>query len=83
MTPNEKKELAAALQSLFELDRMAGCSDRYFRQVCTAKINAIRAAGFREKLEAEIQEDPEPAPQIAVPTGEADKTINDNNKEEE
>ena len=45
-------ELAAALGSLFELDRMAGCSDRYFRQVCTAKINAIRAAGFREKLVA-------------------------------
>ena len=44
------KELAAALASLFELDRMAGCSDRYFRQVCTARINAIRAAGFREKL---------------------------------
>ena len=46
----ERRELAAALGSLFELDRMAGCSDRYFRQVCTAKINAIRAAGFREKL---------------------------------
>ena len=50
LTRTERKELAAALDSLFELDRMAGCSDRYFRQVCTAKINAIRAAGFREKL---------------------------------
>ena len=56
MTPNEMKELAAALGSLCELDRMAGCSDRYFRQVCTAKINAIRAAGFREKLVAEANE---------------------------
>ena len=46
----EMKELAVALESLFELDRMSGCSDRYFRQVCTAKINAIRAAGFREEL---------------------------------
>ena len=45
------QELAAALGALFELDRMSGCSDRYFRQVCTARINAIRAAGFREKLE--------------------------------
>ena len=45
------KELAAALGALFELDRMSGCSDRYFRQVCTARINAIRAAGFLEKLE--------------------------------
>ena len=52
----EMKELAAALGSLFELDRMAGCSDRYFRQVCTAKIDAIRAAGFREKLAAEVKE---------------------------
>lgn len=52
MTPHELKELSAALGSLFELDRLAGCSDRYFRQVCTAKINAIRAAGFRERLEA-------------------------------
>ena len=55
LTSNEMKELAAALGSLFELDRMAGCSDRYFRQVCTAKINAIRAAGFRERLEAEAE----------------------------
>ena len=55
LTANAMKELAAALGSLFELDRMAGCSDRYFRQVCTAKINAIRAAGFREKLEIEAK----------------------------
>lgn len=54
MTETEMRELAAALGSLFELDRMSGCSDRYFRQVCTAKINAIRAAGFREKLEDAI-----------------------------
>lgn len=54
LTANEMMELAAALKSLFELDRMSGCSDRYFRQVCTAKINAICAAGFCEKLEAEI-----------------------------
>ena len=50
MTPNDMREHAAALSSLFELDRMADCSDRYFRQVCTAKINAIRADGFHEKL---------------------------------
>ena len=53
MTQSDLRELAAALGSLFELDRMAGCSDRYFRQVCTAKINAIRASGFREKLMGE------------------------------
>ena len=50
MTLNERRELAAALRALFELDRMSGCSDRYFRQVCTAKINAIRAGGFLRKL---------------------------------
>ena len=65
MTPHELKELSAALGSLFELDRLAGCSDRYFRQVCTAKINAIRAAGFREKLEAAAETE----------------TINDNEEE--
>lgn len=54
MTSRDMKELAAALGALFELDRMAGCSDRYFRQVCTAKINALRAAGFREMLAAEV-----------------------------
>ena len=57
LTSNEMKELAAALGSLFELDRMAGCSDRYFRQVCTAKINAIRAAGFRERVENAAKQD--------------------------
>ena len=56
MNENERRELAAALGSLFELDRMAGCSDRYFRQVCAAKINAIRAAGFLETLNAHIKE---------------------------
>lgn len=53
MTAREKRELAAALLSLYELDRFAGCSDRYFRQVFTARINALRAAGLREKLLAE------------------------------
>ena len=57
MTSKEMKELAAALGSLFELDRMAGCSDRYFRQVCMAKINAIRAAGFRERVENAAKQD--------------------------
>ena len=56
MTTAEMRELAAALGALFELDRMSGCSDRYFRQVCTARINAIRAAGFREKLETSFNE---------------------------
>ena len=56
MDSRDLRELAAALGALFELDRMAGCSDRYFRQVCTAKINAIRAAGFREKLAAELND---------------------------
>ena len=55
MSSEELRELAAALGALFELERMAGCSDRYFRQVCTAKINAIRAAGFREMLIAEAE----------------------------
>ena len=53
------KELAAALGALFELDRMAGCSDRYFRQVCAARIRAIQAAGFREKLMAETKKEEE------------------------
>ena len=52
MNHTDARELAAALESLFQLDRMSGCSDRYFRQVCTAKIKAIQAAGFAEKLAA-------------------------------
>ena len=56
MTANEKRELAAALLSLYELDRFAGCSDRFFRQICTARINALRAAGFREKLLADARD---------------------------
>ena len=52
MTQNENRELARMLTSLCEIDRMAGCSDLYFRQVCTAKIDAIRASGFIGKLGA-------------------------------
>lgn len=53
---NESWELARLLRSLCEIDRMAGCSDLYFRQVCTARINAIRASGFIEKLAADETE---------------------------
>ena len=41
------------LLSLFDLDRFSGCSDLYFRQVYTARIKALKAAGFHEILLAE------------------------------
>ena len=57
MTPKDMKKFAGELKecvnmldSLSKIDRMADCSDRYFRQVCTAKINALRASGIRERL---------------------------------
>lgn len=41
------------LLTLFDLDRFSGCSDLYFRQVYTARIKALKAAGFHETLLAE------------------------------
>lgn len=55
MTSNEARALAEALGALYELERFAGCSDRYFRQIFTAKIRALRAAGLREALLAEAE----------------------------
>lgn len=57
MTAQEKRELSTALESLFDLDRFSSCSDRYFRQVFTQKITAVKAGGYREKLLAEAETD--------------------------
>lgn len=57
MTNDQKQELAEALSALFDLDRFSGCSDRYFRQVYTAKIKAIQACGYREALLADTNKE--------------------------
>lgn len=54
MEASRKQELVNLLDVLFGLDRFASCSDRYFRQVYTAKIMAIQAGGYRDELQAEI-----------------------------
>lgn len=57
MTNAQKEELAAALSALFDLNRFAGCSDLYFRQVYTARIKALQAGGYREALLADINKE--------------------------
>ncbi|MGN0773483.1 MAG: hypothetical protein ACI4MP_06790 [Candidatus Ventricola sp.] len=53
MTQQDRLELAAALESIGELERYAGCSDLFFRQVFTQKIRAILAGGYIEKLRSD------------------------------
>lgn len=57
MTISEKHELVNALEALFDLDRFAGCSPLFFKQVFTQKIKAIQAGGYREKLIEEIEQE--------------------------
>ena len=59
MTISEKHELVNALEALFDLDRFAGCSPLFFKQVFTQKIKAIQAGGYREKLIEEIEKESE------------------------
>ncbi len=51
--PDWKQELVTLLDSLTYLDRFAGCSDLFFRQVLTQKIKALQASGYIEMLRAD------------------------------
>ena len=55
MDRQDMEALAALLESLTELERQAGCSDRFFRQVYTAKIRALAASGILRRLRAALE----------------------------
>ena len=55
MDRQDMEALAALLESLTELDRQAGCSDRFFRQVYTARIRALAASGIPQRLKAALE----------------------------
>lgn len=57
MTREEKESLLCCLEAVCEIDRQASCSDRFFRQVYTAKITALRASGLLERLRDDIEEE--------------------------
>ena len=56
MTRNECAELAGLLEALLDIDRLATCSDRFFRQVYTQKVKVIAANKFVEKLRGMAEE---------------------------
>ena len=57
MTKQEKIELAELLKVLSDLDRLADCSDRFFRQVFAQRAAVIQANGYIDKLLAEAGEE--------------------------
>ena len=65
MTQQQKRDLAELLKDLYHLDFFSSCSDQYFRQVFTQKIQAIQAFGYDKMLiaEADAQEECKSAPQ--------------------
>ena len=50
MTLEDMRMLLRALDALCEVDRQAGCSDRFFRQVYTARVTALEASGIPRRL---------------------------------
>ena len=52
----DKQEILTLLESLTDIARHGDCSDRFFRQVYTAKVMAIQGSGIMEKIAADIAE---------------------------